>query len=65
MSYQLREEKEDTRRIMAYCSFCGREIKAGNEDFYGDEAYFDHGAWSCENCKEIFLKTFRVDTEGG
>jgi len=64
MSYQscgADKVYEDSRKTIAKCSFCKSEIKAGNDEFYGDEAYYDHGTWACENCKDDFLKMFRID----
>lgn len=51
---------EDDRKTIAQCSFCGRDIKGESEHFYADEAYFDHGTWACEDCKDKFLEQFRV-----
>lgn len=66
MSYQscgADKVYEDSRKTIAKCSFCKREIKAGNDEYYGDEAYFDHGTWACEECKDDFLRMFRVGTD--
>ena len=57
------QDVSDTRRVVAKCSFCKSEIKAGNDDFYGDEAYFFDGTWACEDCKDDFLRMFRVGTD--
>jgi hypothetical protein len=64
MSYQscgADKVYEDSRKTIAKCSFCKSEIKAGNDEFYGDEAYYDHGTWACGDCKDDFLKMFRID----
>lgn len=57
------QDVEDTRRTIAKCSFCKAEIKAGNEDLYGDDAFYHDGMWSCEDCKDKFLQVFRVKTD--
>lgn len=51
---------EDTRKVVTKCSFCKCDIKAENEDFYGDEAYYFNKIWACEDCKDRFLQEFRV-----
>ena len=51
---------EDNRCTIAKCSFCKGDIKEGNDDFCGDDYYYDGGTWACENCKDKFLDMFKV-----
>ena len=57
------QDVEDTRRTIAKCSFCKNDIKVGNEEAYGDEAYYHDGLWACEDCKDKFLKQFQITTD--
>lgn len=64
MSYQHPSwrEEEDTRHVIAQCSYCGRDIHAEDENNYGDDAYSYDGNWCCEeySCQQEFLKLFKI-----
>lgn len=50
----------DDRKPIAKCHYCKRDIKGESDNFYADEAYVYDGIWCCEDCKDEFLKMFKV-----
>lgn len=54
------QEREDTRKVIAQCKYCGCDIHAGDSLYYGDTAYHYDDIWACENHWMEFLKIFKV-----
>lgn len=42
--------QEKKKRKHRACSRCNRPLFLGDDDFYGDEAYYVEGVWICEDC---------------
>ena len=51
----------DDRKPIAHCSYCNKELKGESENFYADEFFYYDGVWACEDCKDEFLRMFRIN----
>ena len=54
------QDIEDDRRVIGTCHFCKAKIHAESDTAYGDTAYEYGGMWACEDCKDEFLKQFKI-----
>lgn len=61
--YDAEKAQEETRKPIAYCHFCGEPIYGADASHYADEAYYDGSIWFCEDCKDDYLKQFKISSE--
>lgn len=58
--WDAEQAQKDPRPIIAYCEYCGRDIR-GETDFYDpDDAYNDGRIYFCEDCVGEYLKQYKI-----